>query len=45
MYKFYYTIIRNGTIIVENEMCYASSRGELEKDLEELYEDCLIVIV
>lgn len=44
MYKFYYTIIRNGTVIADNQMCYAECENELEKELKELFENCFIVI-
>ena len=44
MYKFYYTIINNGTVIVNNQMCYADSENELYNDLKEYYNDCEILI-
>ena len=44
MIKFHYSIIRDGTIIVDNIMCYSNSEKELYNELEEFYPNDLIYI-
>ena len=44
MYLYHYIIIDvNGAIIDEND-CYACSQRELELDLNDLYENCSVIV-